>query len=197
MQSTKAISADQKMEQAVARLDASRAALIVCLAPHPPESHSAKNGVNGNANPESSFADLLATRIARNGLVQGSWRSVRTLARRWWSRQPWHSSVELIGQTLIHEARPLIRNHPLATLGVGAALGAGVVAIASALRPRAWLHIQQQSNPWRDRMGSFLWTQLTAAPVQMALAGAIATWLADQASRNGQKKTSTETSATV
>ena len=182
------LSADQRMKLAVARIDASRSALIVCLSPTPPASRTA-TGAPGDAKTEKSFADMLAARIARNGLVQGTWRSARALARRWWTRQPWHSSVELVGQTLLHEARPLIRRNPLATLAVGAALGAGLVAMASAVRPRAWLHIQKQSSPWRDRMGSFLWSQLTAAPVQMALAGAIAAWLADQGKRGATGST--------
>lgn len=178
------LSADPRMAQAVARLAASRSALIVCMAPHPPESSDASDAPAGQPGAEPHFADILTARIQRKGLLQGSWLTARTLARRWWTRQPWHSSVELVGQTLAHQARPLMRSYPLATLGLGAALGGVVVMAVTVGRPRMMQHIQQQATPWRDRVGSLLWAQLTAAPVQMALAGALAAWLADQANRS-------------
>lgn len=183
-QASKAFSADQSMRRAVARIEASRSALIVCLAPDPPAGRSDSAGRFNDGGAYQSFAETLATRIERNGLVLGSWRTVRTLTRRWWSRQPWHASVDLLGQTLAHQARPLMRRHPLATLAVGAAVGAGLVTVASAVRPWAWQSIRQQANPWRDRLGGLLWTQLTSAPLQMALFGALATLLADQGGRN-------------
>lgn len=182
-QDTAALPADQRMSQALARLDASRSALIVCMTPDPPAGRGRTAGQVGDAGAETSIAKTLVAQIARNGLLQGSWRTVRTLTRRWWTRQPWHSSVDLVGQTLAHEARPLMRRHPLATLAVGAAFGAGLVAVVSAARPWAWQHVRRQGNPWRDRIGSLLWSQLTSAPVQMTLFGALAAWLSDQGSR--------------
>jgi hypothetical protein len=184
VQDNQALPADQRRRQALARIEASRSALIVCLAPNAPARHSGTTSVADDRNAIPFFAEALLARIERNGLLQGSWRTVRTLVRRWWTRQSWHSSIDLVGKTLAHQASPLMRRHPLATLAVGAALGAGLVAAASAARPWAWQHIQRHASPWRDRMGSLLWTQLTSAPVQMALAGALAAWLADQGSRN-------------
>jgi hypothetical protein len=134
--------------------------------------------------PNLSLIDTLKARIERNGLVQGTWRTARTLARRWWTRQSWHSSVELVVDTLAHEARPLIRKHPLATLAVGAALGAALVAVASAVRP--WASHQMRGNSsttWGGRVGSLLWSQFSSAPIQMAVAGALTAWLADQGIR--------------
>jgi hypothetical protein len=176
-------SADQRMAQALTRIAASRSALIVCLSPNPPESRDTANGHGGGQGTEPSFAEMFTSRIHRKGLLQGSWLTARTLARRWWNRQPWHSSVELVGQTLAHQARPLMRRNPLATLGVGAALGVMLVMAIKMGRPRVMQHIQQQASPWRERLSSLLWTQLTAAPVQMALAGALAAWLADHGNR--------------
>ncbi len=180
----KALSADDRMRQAVTRIEASRSALIVCLSPDPPPARrGSASGAAGDGNAQPSFAETLAARIERNGLLQGSWRTARTLARRWWTRQPWHRSVDLVGQTLLHQARPVMRRHPMTTLAVGATLGAALVALVSTLRPWAWRHIQGQASPWRDRMGSLIWTQLTSTPVQMALAGALASWLSSQGSR--------------
>lgn len=181
----KALSADDRMRQAVTRIEASRSALIVCLSPEPPPVRRGSTpGAAGDGHAPPSFAETLAARIERNGLLQGSWRTARTLARRWWTRQPWHSSVDLVGQTLLHQARPVMRRHPMTTLAVGATLGAGLVFLVSTVRPWAWRHIQGQANPWRDRMGSLVWTQLTSTPVQMALAGALASWLSNQGNRD-------------
>lgn len=180
------LTADEKMTEAVARIEASRAALIVSMSPDPPERHDGIAGGNGDGSARSSFVQTLAARIERNGLLQGSWQTVRAVARRWWTRQPWHSTVDLVSQTLAHEARPLMRRHPLATLAVGATVGAGLMAAASAVRPWVVQKIRGKNAPWADRVGSLLWTQLSSAPIQMALAGALAAWLADQGSRNAR-----------
>lgn len=181
------------MQQAVARIEASRSALILCLAPEPPAPNKPASSQTGAGDPVRSFAASLAARIERNGLVQGSWRTLRAVTRRWWMRQPWHESVNLVGQTLMHQARPLMHRHPVATLAVGAAMGAGLVAVASVARPWAWQQVRRQASPWGDRIGSLLWTQATSAPVQMALAGALAAWLAEQGKRHTQQPPTTAT----
>jgi hypothetical protein len=187
-------SAEERIQQAVTRIEASRSALILCLAPEQPAPTKPASRRAGAGDPVRSFAESLATRIERKGLVQGSWRTLRAMARRWWVRQPWHRSVDLVGQTLMHQARPLMHRHPVATLAVGTALGAGLVAVASAARPWAWQQLRRQASPWGDRIGSLLWMQATSAPVQMALAGALAAWLAEQGKRNRQDHASTATS---
>jgi len=176
--------ADQRMKDALARIESSRSALIVCLSPDPSERRNRPDGGSGDGSTRQSFGQSLAARIDRNGLLKGSWRTVRALVRRWWTRQPWHSSVDLVGQTLAHEARPWMQRHPLATLAVGAAVGAGLVTVLTTFRPWAWRQIGAKGSPWGDRVGSLLWTQATSAPVQMALAGALAAWLADRGNRN-------------
>lgn len=180
--------ADERVRRAVARIEVSRSALVVCLAPDPPKRRGNTAGVPGDGgadmNPNLSLFDTLKARIERNGLVQGSWRTVRTLARRWWTRQSWHSSVDLVVSTLAHEARPLIRSHPLAALALGAALGAALIAVASAVRP--WATHQMRGNgstTWGGRVSNLLWSQFSSAPMQMALAGALTAWLADQGIR--------------
>jgi hypothetical protein len=187
-------SAEERIQQAVTRIEASRSALILCLAPEQPAPTKPASRRAGAGDPVRSFAESLATRIERKGLVQGSWRTLRAMARRWWVRQPWHRSVDLVGQTLMHQARPLMHRHPVATLAVGTALGAGLVAVASAARPWAWQQLRRQASPWGDRIGGLLWTQATSAPVQMALASALAAWLAEQGKRHTQQHASTASS---
>ena len=186
--SDKTPSADERVRRAVARIEMSRSALVVCLAPDPPKRRGKTAGAAGetgaDVDPNLSLLDTLKARIERNGLIQGSWRTARTLARRWWTRQPWHSSVDLVVSTLAHEARPLIRNHPLAALALGAALGAALVGVASAVRP--WAMHQMRGNgsaTWGGRVSNLVWSQLSSAPMQMALAGALTAWLADQGMR--------------
>jgi hypothetical protein len=184
-----ATSADERMAQAVARIEASRGALIRCLSPDEPTPRrdpAQTSDRSGNTAVGASWVESLMARIERNGLLQGSWRTLRALSRRWWKRQPWHGTVDLVGQTLVHQTQPIIRRHPLASLAVAAALGAGVTAALSAARPWAWQRVQHQAGPWRDRLSSLLWTQLTATPVQMALAGALAAWLADRTNTGAQ-----------
>ena len=177
---------DQRVRRAVARIEASRSALVVCLAPDPPKRRGNTTGAadgSGDRDANLSLIDTLKARIERNGLLQGSWRTARTLARRWWTRQSWHRSVDLVVETLAHEARPLIRNHPMATLAVGAALGAGIVAVASALRPWASHQMRGNGSTWSGRVGNLLWSQFSSAPMQMAVAGALTAWVADQGIR--------------
>ena len=184
-------SAEERMEQALARLEASRTALILCLAPEPPAARRAAAAQGSDGGDSPSFSESLAARIQRNGLVQGSWLALSAVARRWWVGQPWHSSAELVGQTLMHQARPVMRRHPMATLAVGAAVGAGLVAA----RPWAWQQVKNQASPWRDRIGGLLWTQLSSAPVQMALAGALAAWVADQGQRSSARHAAAATTS--
>jgi len=188
------------MRRAVARIEASRSALVVSLTPDTPKRRGDTTGMAGDGSGSNtgsdatlSLVDRLKARIERNGLLQGSWQTVRALARRWWTRQPWHSSVDLVVSTLAHEARPLIRSHPLATLAVGAALGAGLVAVASAVRPWASNQMRGSSSTWGSRVSNLLWSQFSSAPVQMAVAGALAAWVADQGIR--RKSTSNDPSS--
>src|SRR5690606_28651656 len=95
-------SPEQRREVALQRLQQSRSALIVSLSPK--ESLPAKNPQPASASgpPSSSLLSSLASRVERNGLIQGGGRALWKLARRWWTRQPWHSSVELVSGTVAH-----------------------------------------------------------------------------------------------
>jgi hypothetical protein len=158
---------------ALARLDASRTHIIQRLFPSPEADEHRTDA------PSPDLLTTLMDRISRNGLAKGVWRTARAVARRWWTRQPWHTSVDLIGTTLAREARPIVRRHPWASLAAAVALGS---ALALA---RPWIvhGLRRQALPWRDRFGQMLWQQLTQTPVQLALAGAITAWLNDLSRR--------------
>ena len=57
----------------------------------------------------------------------------------WWRRHPWHDTVTVASVVGRESALPLIRQHPLAAVGLGAAAGALLVAA----RPWRWrtLHV--------------------------------------------------------
>ena len=176
---TTATSAERK-ELALRRLDASRTQIIIQLLPHEPTRSGSEASAPGSAPDFQGFATSLLKRIERNGLVNGGWRMARAWGRRWWTRQPWHAPAELLASTLAHEAKPIIRRHPWATLAVGAALGAGLMAAM----PSAGRAVRQRAKPWSHQMGGLLWTQLAQAPLQIALASAVTAWLTDLARKS-------------
>ena len=173
-------SLSQRKAMALQRLEASRSQLILQIYPQPaPRASAADAPASGPSSAVWDGMDALMTRIQRNGLVTAVWRTGRALGRRWWKRQPWHSSVELITSTLAHEAQPILRRHPWACLAAAAVTGA---AVASAL-PWAARSLESRVRPWRDNFGGMLWHQLAQAPVQMAITGALTAWLTDLSQR--------------
>ncbi|MEZ5701574.1 MAG: hypothetical protein R3E42_05770 [Burkholderiaceae bacterium] len=181
MRSEDAPSPSQRKALALRRLEASRSQLINQIYPKPTPRASA-TGTQASSPPSAVWEgmDALMNRIQRNGLVTAVWRTGRALGRRWWKRQPWHSSVELITSTLAHEAQPIVRRHPVACLAAAAAAGA---AVATAL-PWAARSLEPRVRPWRDNFGGMLWSQLAQAPVQMAITGALTAWLTDLSQRS-------------
>lgn len=177
-QPTVALTAEQRTALALQRIEASRTQLILTLSPNgngrskPPSPQGAANGA-GSPAPAASFSASLAERMAQEGLGKGTWQALSGAATDWLRSQSWYSSVELVGSTLVHQAKPVVHRHPWLCLGAAAAAGAALVA----LRPWGWQPVQHRMAPWRSQVGGLVWGQLTQAPVQMALAGALATWL--------------------
>lgn len=163
----------ERKARALQRLEASRTQLIQRL--YPPPNDGGQRPDHGGAH----LVSLLAGRLRRDGWAQGSWRTARALARRWWTRQPWHVSAELVASTLAQEARPLLRRHPWACLAASAALGAALVLA----RPWAVRAVRQRTQVWPQHLGGMLWQQLAQAPVQLALAGALSAWLSERTRR--------------
>ncbi len=169
--------AAQRKALALARLDASRTQLIQRLYPAPPDrgAHAAA-GDAGVVGLVASLMNALMARAQRDGLPRAAWRTARALARRWWTRQPWHASVELVAGTLADEVRPVVRRHPWASLAAAAAVG-GALMMA---RPWVATTLHRQTRDLPHRVGRLLWQQLAQAPVQLALLGALTAWLKDR-----------------
>ncbi|WP_127804491.1 hypothetical protein [Hydrogenophaga sp. NH-16] len=166
--------AAQRKALALARLDASRTLLIQRLYPAPSErSAHAASGDAGVVGLVASLMNSLMARAQRDGLPRAAWRIARALARRWWIRQPWHASVELVAGTLADEVKPVVRRHPWASLAVAAAVG-GALMMA---RPWVAHTLRRQTRDLPHRVGRMLWQQLAQAPVQLALIGALTAWL--------------------
>jgi hypothetical protein len=164
---------------ALQRLDASRTLLIQRLYPQP----DAAPAGSANTSLTSDVARLVASligRMERHGTARGVWRTARALARRWWTRQPWHHPVGMVAGTLAEEARPLVRRHPWACLAAAAALG-GALVLA---RPWVARAVRHRTRDWHRHVGPVLWRQLAQVPVQLALAGALSAWLKDLGRRS-------------
>lgn len=169
--------AAQRKALALARLDASRTLLIQRLYPAPSErSAHAASGDAGVVGLVASLMNALMARAQRDGLPRAVWRTARALARRWWTRQPWHASVELVAGTLADEVKPVVRRHPWASLAVAAAVGGALVMA----RPWVAHTLRRQTRDLPHRVGRMLWQQLAQAPVQLALLGALTACLKDR-----------------
>ncbi|QCB48350.1 hypothetical protein [Hydrogenophaga sp. PAMC20947] len=181
--------AEQRTALALQRIEASRTQLILTLAPTGPRRSKQKAqpgqaGSANNASPGAPFAASLAAHMGQQGLGKGTWQALTGAATDWLNKQPWYASAELVGTTLVHEAQPFVRRHPWACLGAAAAAGAALAA----LRPWGWQPVQHRMAPWRSQVGSLVWGQLTQAPVQMALAGALAAWISSASASPRQSK---------
>lgn len=177
LQPERPLSAAERKALALARLDASRTLLIQRLYPAPSErSAHAASGDAGVVGLVASLMNALMARARRDGLPRAAWRTARALARRWWTRQPWHASVELVAGTLADEVKPVVRRHPWASLAAAAAVGGALVMA----RPWVAHTLRRQTRDLPHRVGRMLWQQLAQAPVQLALLGALTAWLKDR-----------------
>lgn len=171
------LSAAERKALALARLDASRTLLIQRLYPAPSDGDAhADSGEAGVGGLVASLMHALMARARRDGLPRAAWRTARALARRWWTRQPWHASVELVAGTLADEVKPVVRRHPWASLAVAAAVG-GALMVA---RPWVATTLRHQTRNLPHRACRLLWQQLAQAPVQLALIGALTAWLKER-----------------
>ena len=176
---------------ALQRLEHSRSQLIVHIYPEPEHRRASAGKTSSASLPLWDGLPGLVARAERNGFLNATWRTARALARRWWTRQPWHASVDLVASTLAHEAQPIIRRHPWATLAVGSAAGAAVVVVL----PWATRSLKAQAAPWRNNLGGMLWQQLGQTSVQLALTGALTAWITDLSQRSRNEANTAKASA--
>ena len=148
----------RNVEEALAALQASRAVLRHELLPAP------LFGPEANRGPSLGWARSWR-RWRRLGARWPVAAAARDALRGWWHKQPWRASGELVAEGFYQHAVPVLRRHPLASLGVAAGAGALLVS----LRPWRWPLVGAQLHATPRRLRSWAVQQLMSAPVQAAL----------------------------
>jgi hypothetical protein len=161
---------DDLRREPLQRLMASRARLRAELIPARRFGAAASSSMEGDL-PRRARA-LWRLLISRQG-AGAVFSSAASLLKTWWVRQPWHATSELLGHAVVEEVSPWVRRHPVAAVALGAGAGAAVAMV----RPWRWQVVNAQSRRMGRSVGRWAVHQLTQAPVQMAIAAAIATWL--------------------
>ena len=139
------------------RLERSRAALRRELVPPPEPSASGPDGL-GLTGPLRRWWRRLRRATQGSPLAVLASEAVQG----WWQHQPWRPTATL----LAGQARPLLRQHPVAAVAVAALAGAALVGC----RPWRWRAVDAQLRPLPGRALHWLLAQLGSAPVQATLA---------------------------
>ena len=166
----KAASPANRLEQALARLDQSRARLRVALTPEPAPSAEAAG---------RSFSPV---RRARAWLRTKSWGTLldpfvgaaNQAVMDWWKRQPLVRSALLAQSTLSAELSPLVRRYPVPAVLLTAALG----AIAARSGVWRWRTVRRSGLLLGLQLRRVLIAQLGSPAVQSLLLGAVVSYLA-------------------
>ena len=165
-----AASPANRLEQALARLDQSRARLRVALTPEPaPPAEAAGR----------SFSPV---RRARAWLRTKSWGTLldpivgaaNQAVMDWWKRQPLVRSALLAQSTLSAELSPLVRRYPIPAVLLTAALG----AIAARSGVWRWRTVRRSGLLLALQLRRVLIGQLGSPAVQSLLLGALVSYLA-------------------
>ena len=165
-----AASPANRLEQALARLDQSRARLRVALTPEPaPTAEAAGRSFN-------------PVRRARAWLRTKSWGTLldpvvgaaNQAVMDWWKRQPLVRSALLAQSTLSAELSPLVRRYPVPAVLLTAALG----AIASRSGLWRWRTVRRSGLLLALQLRRVLIAQLGSPAVQSLLLGAVVSYLA-------------------
>lgn len=153
------------------RLMASRVRLRAALIPANSHRGSAAHaGADGSiASRARALWRLVMTRSTGGSVVS----TAATLLSSWWVRQPWHATTALLSDAVGREVSPWVKRNPLTAVALGACAGA---AIAMARPWRSEL-VHSQTRIMGRSAGRWMFSQLTTAPMQMALAAAVAAWL--------------------
>lgn len=158
------------LEQALARLDRSRANLRTALRPAVPTSDHAA---------ASSFNPLRRARAWLRGTTWGGLldpvvgAASEALAQ-WWRRQSWYESVALAQDTLSAELSPLVRRYPITAVVVTASTCA--VLVGSGVW--RWRAVRRSGLQLAVQLRRLVTSQLTSPALQSVLLGALASYLA-------------------
>lgn len=162
---------DDHRQHSLQRLMASRSRLRAALIPAHSQGGAAEHsGTHGSiANRARALWRLVMTRSAGGSVLS----TAATLLRSWWERQPWHATTALLSDAVGREVSPWVKRNPLTAVALGACAGA---AVAMARPWRSEL-VHSQTHHMGRSAGRWMFSQLTSAPMQMALAAAVAAWL--------------------
>lgn len=178
-----------EIERALARIESSRLRLCAALMPQSADDTTAAPAGHGRkrrrlrATLRRWFA--LAPLRPLRPLLNPAWAA----AQGWWQHHPWRGTGEALGHALSHELGPVVRRHPVLSVSVAAAAGAGLVAA----QPWRWQPLATQAEiASRRALHSTLdwsWQQLSQPSVQMALGAALAAWAGQQAAETPEGHT--------
>jgi hypothetical protein len=166
-----ALEPDDHRLQPLQRLMASRARLRATLIPSDRYGASGKRpGAGGSLVRRARAVWRLIVSRSAGGAV---FSTAASLLRNWWVRQPWHATTELLSHAVAREVSPWVKRNPVTAVALGACAGAALAAA----RPWRWQAVSSQRRLMSRSVGRWAVSQLTQAPVQMALAAAVAAWL--------------------
>jgi len=156
-----------RLEAALQALAASRQTLRSQLVPQP------FPGDRSSAESEGAGASAGSARWWRRWRRTARLWPVTALAsealQRWWRQQPWHGTGELLASGLAARVRPVVQQHPLATVLAAAVLGAVLVRS----KPWRWPVLGTHLRHWPTHASRWTFAQMASAPVQAALAAMI------------------------
>ncbi|MEO8542024.1 MAG: hypothetical protein ABI434_00500 [Burkholderiaceae bacterium] len=158
---------------ALQRLAVSRERLLRRLAPPSKVAEDASSGT-GFRMPLRWRA--LGRMLLSRGPSAALGRAAMAALSQWWKSQPWHSSAEMLGQATMREVSPVMRRHPWLVLAAGVGLGAALFVLG----PWRATGVSRYVKPLGGYMARAAWRLFGQAPVQMAIAAALAAWLGDQ-----------------
>jgi hypothetical protein len=182
-------SSAERVEHALARLQASRASLRAVLVPPEPAAPNREDGAprgwsrrfaDGWQHWRGALAEHPAVAVGMDA-VQG-----------WWQRQPLRPAVETAAGELRGTIGPIVRRHPALAVALAATLGAAVIAG----RPWRWPAVNRHLADAPHRAGRWVMHQLTQAPVQSLIASLFLAWAAARKPPDEQPPSMTEPSFT-
>lgn len=162
-------------DRALARIEASRSRLRAAMIPAPQAHASFDDGYKTASRRWRALWRLLRSK----GSLQAVVETASMAMRGWWRHQPWYPTTAVVAGAVAREAKPFIRQNPIATVAVAATLGAA----AAMARPWRWGLVNSQSRQAMRGLGRWGLGQLMQAPVQMAIATALAGWISQQRER--------------
>ena len=159
-----------RLEQALARLDQSRARLRVALTPEP--APAAETG-GRSFNPVRRARAWLRTKTWGT-LLDPVLGAANQEVMDWWKRQPLVRSALLAQSTLSAELSPLVRRYPIPAVLLTAALG----AIAARSGVWRWRTVRRSGLLLALQLRRVIIAQLGSPAVQSLLLGAVVSYLA-------------------